>query len=274
MFLRSRRERIVPDQVGLPEGSRRRTPGLRREEVASLAGVGVTWYTWLEQGRDIRASEQVLAAIAATLRLDPYERQHLFTLAGLPLARRRARVHVAHPGLRCCSTTRPISGLRDHGRYDVLAYNRAYVAVSGDLDSLPIEERNNLWLAFASADRRALVVDWEEATRRIVGMYRSAMADHVGEPAWNNLVQRLKDSSPEFRELWHRHDVEDRRTSPSGCCTRRPGCSHSPTTACGWPPIGARLMTYTPRDDRTEPCARANHELEPPPLRLGWPPRG
>src|SRR5437667_11826319 len=80
-FLRSRRERITPDEVGLPAGGRRRTPGLRREEVAQLAGVGVTWYTWLEQGRDINVSEQVLDAIAGTLRLAVFERQHLYQLA-------------------------------------------------------------------------------------------------------------------------------------------------------------------------------------------------
>src|SRR3954468_18882447 len=83
-FLRSRRERIAPEQVGLPPGGRRRTPGLRREEVATLAGVGVTWYTWLEQGRDIKVSESVLEAVAATLRLDAHERAHLFNLAGSP----------------------------------------------------------------------------------------------------------------------------------------------------------------------------------------------
>src|SRR5436305_14876459 len=82
-FLRSRRERLTPADVGLPPGGRRRTPGLRREEVALLAGVGMTWYTWLEQGRDINASDQVLDAIARTLMLDPHERTHLFTLAGL-----------------------------------------------------------------------------------------------------------------------------------------------------------------------------------------------
>src|SRR5690349_24263039 len=92
-FLRSRRERISPEQVGLPAGGRRRTPGLRREEVAQLAGVGVTWYTWLEQGRDINASEQVLDAIAATLHLDPIERSHLYTLAGAaePLIERHCK---------------------------------------------------------------------------------------------------------------------------------------------------------------------------------------
>src|SRR5437763_16247043 len=83
-FLRSRRERITPEQVGLRASRRRRTPGLRREEVAQLAGVGVTWYTWLEQGRDINASAQVLDAIARTLLFDPHERAHLFTLAGAP----------------------------------------------------------------------------------------------------------------------------------------------------------------------------------------------
>src|SRR5215475_11905676 len=83
-FLRTRRERITPEQAGLPPGSRRRTPGLRREEVAQLSGVGVTWYTWLEQGRQINASPQVLGAVARTLLLDQAEREHLFQLADVP----------------------------------------------------------------------------------------------------------------------------------------------------------------------------------------------
>src|SRR5215831_2825823 len=85
-FLRSRRERLTPLQAGLPANGRRRTPGLRREEVAQLAGVGVTWYTWLEQGRDINPSAQVLDAIARTLQFDVHEHSHLFTLAGIPTA--------------------------------------------------------------------------------------------------------------------------------------------------------------------------------------------
>src|ERR1700743_2503941 len=84
-FLRSRRERLTPAEVGLPEGFRRRTPGLRREEVAMLAGVGTTWYTWLEQGRDVRPSVEVLSALATALRLAPHERRHLFALAERPL---------------------------------------------------------------------------------------------------------------------------------------------------------------------------------------------
>src|SRR5215472_5696306 len=100
-FLRTRRERITPEQAGLPPGSRRRTPGLRREEVAQLSGVGVTWYTWLEQGRPINASPQVLSAIARTLLLDQAEREHLFRLADLPDAAG------AGPGLTPCEQVLP-----------------------------------------------------------------------------------------------------------------------------------------------------------------------
>src|SRR3954463_5816046 len=96
-FLRSRRERVAPMEMGLPAGRRRHTPGLRREEVATLAGVGVTWYTWLEQGRDLRVSEQVLDATARTPSLDPRELSHLFTLAGSPLTAIEAECHAVSP---------------------------------------------------------------------------------------------------------------------------------------------------------------------------------
>ncbi len=115
-FLRSRRERIAPEQVGLPPAPRRRTPGLRREEVATLAGVGVTWYTWLEQGRDINASPQVLDAVARTLLLDPHERDHLFRLADAPDGTGRESATPCRPRLSCCwissSPSRPASATR------------------------------------------------------------------------------------------------------------------------------------------------------------------
>jgi hypothetical protein len=270
-FLRSRRERITPEQVGLPSGGRRRTPGLRREEVALLAGLGVTWYTWLEQGRDIRVSPQVLEAVARTLQLDRHERSHLFTLADLPLAPDPHECNVVTPALRMVlAQLDPFPACVVTARYDVLAYNRAYVAVSGDLDSLPVEERNNLWLAFASADRRALIVDWEEAARRIVGMYRNAMADHVGEPAWANLVHRLEQISPDFREMWHRHDVEAPENLVKRLLHPQAGLLTFTYNSL-WlaPRFGARLMTYTPHDSRTAQVLERISELEPPPLRLG-----
>src|SRR5262245_10658297 len=145
-FLRSRRERIAPEQVGLPPASRRRTPGLRREEVATLAGVGVTWYTWLEQGRDINASSQVLDSVARTLLLDPHERDHLFRLAEVPDGT------VPHD---CLSAPGEIQVLLDqlvpypacvrNARYDVLAFNSAYEQLMGPLADVPFEDRNSLW---------------------------------------------------------------------------------------------------------------------------------
>jgi len=270
-FLRSRRERITPEQVGLPSGGRRRTPGLRREEVALLSGLGVTWYTWLEQGRDIRVSPQVLEAVARTLHLDRHERSHLFTLADLPLAPDARECNVVTPALRLVlQQLDPFPACVMTARYDVLAYNRAYVAVSGDLDLLPVEERNNLWLAFASADRRALLIDWDEAVRRIVGMYRSAMADHVGEPAWTNLVDRLEQVSPDFREMWNRHDVEAPENLTKRLLHPQAGLltfTHNSLWLA--PRLGARLMTFTPLDDRTSRVLDRIDELEPPPLRLG-----
>src|ERR687887_1269033 len=123
-FLRSRRERITPEQVGLIAGGRRRTPGLRREEVAQLAGVGVTWYTWLEQGRDINVSAQVLDAVARTLRLDRLERNHLFTLAGLQLGPAQGDCTVLPDSVqKTVDAVSPYPALVLNPRYDILAFN-------------------------------------------------------------------------------------------------------------------------------------------------------
>src|SRR5689334_4829157 len=141
-FLRSRRERLTPAEVGLPAGGRRRTPGLRREEVASLAGVGMSWYTWLEQGRDINASEQVLESIARTLLLDPHERAHLFTLAGVAVPGQAADSQVVSAEIRAVlDQLHPFPAFVTNGRYDLLAYNRAYTVLIGDLDALPFQDR-------------------------------------------------------------------------------------------------------------------------------------
>ena len=138
-FLRNRRERIQPEQVGIRGGRRRRTPGLRREEVAHLAGVGVTWYTWLEQGRDINASAEVLDAIARTLRFDAHEQAHLFTLAGI------ATTTIANECLALCPTVQPLIDQLEpypamvvNSRLDLLAYNRVYASFFDDLDTIPI----------------------------------------------------------------------------------------------------------------------------------------
>jgi transcriptional regulator with XRE-family HTH domain len=207
-FLRSRRERITPEQVGLTGSGRRRTPGLRREEVAQLAGVGVTWYTWLEQGRDINASEQVLDAIAATLHLDQIERSHLYTLAGAgqPIMEKQCSA-ISEPLQRTLRQLEPFPASIQNARTDILAFNRTYDALMSGISQVPLDERNVLWLAFTNPDWRRYMVDWEDSCPRLVATFRGNMASHVSEPSWKNLVKRLRGRSPEFEAMWSQHEI-------------------------------------------------------------------
>jgi transcriptional regulator with XRE-family HTH domain len=252
-FLRSRRERITPEEVGLPPASRRRTPGLRREEVATLAGVGVTWYTWLEQGRPINASPQVLDAVARTLLLDAHEREHLFRLADVPDASAVAECQ----GLPASVTLLldqlgPYPACVRNARYDILAHNPAYEHLVGPLSDLPFEERNILWRAFTDPACRSAMVDWEEATRRMVAEYRSAMAEHVSEPAWKCVVSRLTKASPEFAELWERHEVAAPENRAKRWLHPEVGLLKLDYTYL-WlgQRLGTRMTTYTPADEVT-----------------------
>ncbi|HEY6758179.1 MAG TPA: helix-turn-helix transcriptional regulator [Baekduia sp.] len=208
-FLRTRRAALTPRDVGLPEGGRRRTPGLRREEVAQLAGVGTTWYTWLEQARDVRASRSVLEAVGEALRLTPAEHRHLLRLG------RGEEVELPGPGSERVSATlqRLIANLGPNPayligrRWDYLAWNGASVALFGDPAQRPEGRRNHVWALFTDPERRALVTDWEETTRSVVGRFRADAARHVGDPAFEELIDDLKDASAVFRRLWKRHEV-------------------------------------------------------------------
>ncbi|WP_410576114.1 helix-turn-helix transcriptional regulator [Amycolatopsis sp. lyj-108] len=211
-FLRSRRERITPDQVGLPISGRRRTPGLRREEVAQLAGVGVTWYTWLEQGRDINASDQVLDAISRTLRLDPHEHKHLFTLAGAPEPSLEKDCKLLSQNIyRMMDKLEPFPVCVRNARCDILAYNRAYDWLMGGIDAIPFEERNTLIQCLTNPEWRRRLPDWELNLPRAIAGFRAAMAGHLAEPAWKNLVKRLRQESELFERMWKEHDVSSER---------------------------------------------------------------
>ncbi|MCO6004619.1 helix-turn-helix transcriptional regulator [Actinoallomurus purpureus] len=206
-FLRSRRERITPADVGVPAGLRRRTPGLRREEVAQLAGVGVTWYTWLEQGRPINVSVQVLDAIARTLRLDQTEREHLYRLAAVPSVpgpavheRLEPQVQTVLDGLV------PLPAAVLTSRYDVLAWNAAYAAMWPKVleDDVP---RNLIWRMFVTPECCSPMVNRDEELPQMVATFRGAFGRHLGETSWTELVHRLSSASPEFAEMWAAHDV-------------------------------------------------------------------
>ncbi|MFE2549333.1 helix-turn-helix domain-containing protein [Streptomyces sp. NPDC059355] len=250
-FLRSRRERITPEQMGLPRGRRRRTPGLRREEVAQLSAVGVTWYTWLEQAREIQVSPQVLDALARALLLDASERTHLFALAGSLDPAPHAPCPSVTPALRAMlDQLGPIPACIQNSRYDILAYNSAYGRLLCDLDALPPEDRNCLWLAFTNADWRASMADVAEVNRTIVAKFRAAMAEHLAEPAWKALLARLEAQSPEFRELWARHEVLGLGAKTKYVRNAHVGLLHLEHTNL-WlgPAAGARLVTMVPVDE-------------------------
>ena len=208
-FLRRRRAGIKPEDVGLPSGGRRRTPGLRREEVAQLAGVGATWYTWLEQGRDVRASLDVFEAIAKALRLTPAERTHLILLG------RGEEAPACKPPVERVSPTvrRLIENLGANPamvigrRWDYLAWNRAACVVFGDFGTIPKAARNHLWQLFIDPRRRELVADWEKTSRLAVAKFRADHAQHLGDPSFEELIQELRQSSPDFCKAWKRHEV-------------------------------------------------------------------
>ncbi|MFF3945272.1 helix-turn-helix transcriptional regulator [Streptomyces sp. NPDC001902] len=252
-FLRSRRERISPEQVGLPPGRRRRTPGLRREEVAQLAAVGVTWYTWLEQAREIQISAQVADSIARALMLDPNERTHLFLLAGVPDPNPRAQCPGMSDQIReMLAKLEPLPAAVLNSRTDVIAHNRTYARLVDDLDRLPFEDRNIMWLVFTDPAWREGLPDWHETSRQLVAKYRAAMAEHLAEPAWKSLVKRLEQASPEFCELWERHEVQEPENRTKRFLNPRVGLLTFHFTHL-WlgPSQGPRLVTYSPADAAT-----------------------
>jgi transcriptional regulator with XRE-family HTH domain len=252
-FLRSRRERIQPEEVGFAPGGRRRTPGLRREEVAQLAGVGITWYTWLEQGRDINVSAQVLEAISRTLRLDRLERNHLYTLAGIALGPMLGDCEGLPDSVyRVLKQVSPYPALVINSRYDVLAFNDAYSKIVIDLATIPIEERNLLWLSFVSDEWQCAFLDAESVQLHMVAGYRAAMAEHLGDPVWQDFTGRLLASSPLFAELWDRYDVAAPSTKIKVLENARVGLLRIEPVNLWLSQRGRlRATVYTPADEET-----------------------
>jgi transcriptional regulator with XRE-family HTH domain len=209
-FLRSRRARLTPADVGLPgdsEPGRRRTPGLRREEVAELSGVGVTWYTWLEQGRNIPASSQVIEALARALRLSADERRHLRELAGLD-ASPRASGDDPQPRLRRlvdAVAPNPASVYDVH--FDYLAWNEPYRRIRHDPAALPDGRRNLLWMMFTDGENRVRMTTWDRAARALLSQFRAAAGRHPGDLRFAELVTALTEASPQFRDWWAQYPV-------------------------------------------------------------------
>ncbi len=211
-FLRSKRERLTPQDVGLPGGRRRRTPGLRREELADLAGVGVSWYTALEQGRDINPSDHLLSGLAEALRLTSAEAQHLFFLAGrhppVGLMASSSSISLAHRQLIEILSPRP--ALIANQRWDWLAWNDAAdLFFEFDSDSSdPSPVRNMLWETF-KGKRLMPDADWEAYARLLVGRLRASPHFSTNNAWFENLVQQLMNESEDFKRIWNRYEVAD-----------------------------------------------------------------
>jgi transcriptional regulator with XRE-family HTH domain len=252
-FLRARRSRISPTDVGLPPGSRRRTPGLRREEVAQLAGIGVTWYTWLEQGRPIRASVQVLDAVARTLRLDQAEIEHLYRLADVPGAPVEAPVAEVPPALHeILRSLEPLPAMLLNARFDKLASNQAQQDLFYQWHAVPCRHGNVLWCCFTEPDVRRRFVNFDEEAPLMVATLRASFGAHLGEPAWTGFIQRLSAASPEFARLWRRHEVASPGSRTKHFLHPEAGLLRLRSTSLAVADMPeARIVVYTPIDEDT-----------------------
>ncbi|WP_309121949.1 helix-turn-helix transcriptional regulator [Paenibacillus sp.] len=221
-FLRTRRERLAPDDVGLPagQGARRRAKGLRREEVAALAGISLPWYTSLEQGKDIRVSEQVLESLARTLRLSRDERVHLFLLADQRMPARIAEeayddidAHALKPVL---DRLDPFPAYVMDRRMNVVAWNRPAELLFGGFDAAGDggRERNLLWLMFTKEEFKTRFGHWEQMAKDLTARFRTYYAKHIEDPWYQETVAALAASSAEFADWWTEHSVLCLRNGP------------------------------------------------------------
>lgn len=209
-FLREARAHVKPQDWGLPLGTRRRTPGLRREEVAQLCAISVTWYTWIEQGRDVSISPTVCARLAKALKLSRAERQYLFSLAECTDPEADKGVLTSLPqGLSDCVAHIVAPAYILDRSWNVLARNTALLALfDGWPDNSP--QPNLLRYIFLDPAARDLVVDWDQRARRIVGEFRADVGIHIDEPEVRALVAELQEHSPLFTQWWGRQTVTER----------------------------------------------------------------
>jgi len=208
-FLRKRRTRLSPASVGLPAGSHRRTPGLRREEVAPLAHIGISWYIWLEQGRNVHPSAQVLESLARVFKLTPNERRHLFLLAGQSLPPRVLPVEEqVSPALQqVLSHLDPAPAYVLGRRWDFLAWNSAAEWVFSLAEPVLPHTRNLVWRLFTSPTSKACYPNWERTARGVLMEFHTASARYPGDGWFEELIEDLKEISPQFGQWWPYHDA-------------------------------------------------------------------
>lgn len=209
LFLRARRDQALRADYGLPAIARKRERGLRREEVAFLSGVSVTWYTWLEQGRDISPSRQVLEAVSRALHLSDTGLDYVLSLGGYASAGSSSAAAANAPAhvQRLLDALDPNPSFALFPDWGVAGWNEAYAALYPNIATVPVADRNLLWLVFTDPYVRDLLPDWEVTSKRFLAEFRAETGQRLGDVDVKNLVERLKESSTEFREGWDRYDI-------------------------------------------------------------------
>jgi transcriptional regulator with XRE-family HTH domain len=251
-FLKGCRARLTPAQVGLPDTNRRRTPGLRREDVAALAGVSVTWYTWLEQGRDIQVSADVLERISTTLRMSPDEREYLFALVQhRPAPPAQSRTTEVTPTMTRILDALGVPAIVMTARWDVIAWNELMRRIFRDYGKIPVERRNLLRILLIDDEAyRHDAEAYEAMARRLLAKFRVDYSQTPDDPAFEELIEELNEGCPIFRRLWARAEVVGR----SEAVANHPALGgltfeHSSFVPEGSPNL--RVLIFVPYDEAT-----------------------
>ncbi len=210
-FLKTKRSKIQPQMVGLPAGTRRRTAGLRREEVAQLAGVSTTWYTWLEQGRDIKVSISVLDAVADALQLNSDERKYVYGLAfeeGNSFFPKEAEEDMMTPALeRILKELRYCPTIITDRRSFIVGWNEAAKQVFLDFEKIPSEKRNLIELLFSRKELRALAVNWEDFVKGFISIFRTYLGQYMADEWYQEFIEDMKKNYPDFNRMWNESEV-------------------------------------------------------------------
>lgn len=209
-FLKTRRRHISPETAGLRITGRRRTSGLKREEVSLLSGVSLTWYTWLEQARDIRPSRQVMDALARTLRMSLVEHEYVLRLTGHSIepAGDHAPPTLPPHGQRLMNALGNSPAYAITQNWSIVGWNRSYQELYPNVATAPVSERNLLWLVFTDPYVHELLADWRSDSMRFLNQFRAEAGSRIHEPHFAELVARLQEVSEHFRRGWASHDVE------------------------------------------------------------------
>lgn len=210
-FLKAKRTQIKPESIGLPAGTRRRTPGLRREEVAQLAGVSTTWYTWLEQGRDIKVSSSVLDCISTALQLNNDETNYLYDLALEAKSEitnlNRDKIELTPSLKRILAELAYCPTIITDRHCHIVGWNPAAAHVFLDFEQIPNDQRNLIRLVFTRKELKSLAVNWEHFAKGFLAIFRTYYGQYLGDEWYDQFIQEMSDYHPEFQDLWQESQV-------------------------------------------------------------------